>query len=360
MRGDGRVYQRGNRWWIEYWIRGKQHRESASKTEAAARRKLRERHREIHGDRFVGPREERLTVEELIDNLTTHLKTKGARSVPSFKSHLRPVRERFGHMRAVDLATATIERFMQDQLDSGKARATVNREVGALKQALNLARKQGRLSRVPYLPTLREDNARQGFFERAEFEAVAVHLPDPVASVARFAYLSGWRKGEILPLRWDAVDRNAREIRLRTSKNRHGRVLPLEGELWALIEERQAAREYETRDGMTHLSDYIFHRNGRPLVDIRKAWASACRKAEVPGRLFHDLRRTAVRNMVRAGVPQAVAMSISGHRTTSMFLRYNITSEEDKRQALRRTQAHVATQPRKRKVVSLRRTDTAD
>ena len=86
----------------------------------------------------------------------------------------------------------------------------------------------------------RVDNARQGFFERGEFDAV-VALPSPaLADLTRFAYLSGWRRGEIVSLRWDAVDRAGREIRLRTSKNGHGRVLPLEGALWDLIEQRCA------------------------------------------------------------------------------------------------------------------------
>jgi integrase len=124
-----------------------------------------------------------------------------------------------------------------------KAAATINREI--LKQALNLARKHGRLSRVPYFPMMREDNARQGFFEHADFERVVAQLPEPINDIARFGYLCGWRRGEIMPLRWNAVDRVAREVRLRrlrTSKNGQGRVLPLEGELWDLTERRWTAR----------------------------------------------------------------------------------------------------------------------
>jgi integrase len=241
----------------------------------------------------------------------------------------------------VDISASRIEKYTASRLALGKARATVNRELQPLKQAFTLAVRQGRLTKAPYVPLLREDNAREGFFEQEEFAAVLAHLPKPIDDIARFAYLSGWRKGEILSLRWSAVDRKGREVRLRTSKSGHGRVLPLEGELWNIIKRRWAAREFRRPDGMSAIAEYVFHRRGKPIGEFRKTWATACKTAEVPEKLFHDLRRTAVRNMVRAGVPQSVAMAISGHRTISMFLRYNITSDEDRRKAIRKIQANL-------------------
>jgi integrase len=106
------------------------------------------------------------------------------------------------------------------------------------------------------------------------------------------------------------------------------------------------AREYRREDGTTGLSEFVFHAgDGRAIVDFKRSWATACAKAGCPGKLFHDLRRTAVRDMIRAGVPQSVAMRISGHKTTAIFLRYDITSEEDKVAALELTQAHRSAQP---------------
>jgi integrase len=353
MKSEGRVFQRGKVWWIAYYLRGSEYREGGCKTEKEAEGRLKQRLGEIYGDRFVGPKEERVTVDELLDALKIHLETKGSKAVKTFVCHMKPIRAVFGPVRAVDLATVRVERFVQARLGEKKARATVNREVGVLKQAFHLAHKQGRLSRLPYFPMLKEDNARQGFFEKGEFEAMAANLSGVVADVARFAYLSGWRKGEILPLRWDAVDRNAREVRLATSKNGRPRVLPLTGSLAALVERRWKGRRYETANGTAELSPLVFHEQGQPVGEFRKSWASACKTAKCPGRLFHDLRRTAIRNMVQAGVPQSVAMAISGHRTISVFTRYAIASEEDKRRALDQVERHLAGKSTDSNVVSM-------
>lgn len=128
-------------------------------------------------------------------------------------------------------------------------------------------------------------------------------------------------------------------------KNGESRVLPLVGELAALIDRRWTAREYRTPDGTPALAPFVFHQDGHPLGDFRKAWATACETAGVTGTLFHDLRRSAVRNLDRAGVSQSVAMALSGHKTASVYRRYRIVAEDDLREALTRMQANVAAQP---------------
>lgn len=212
---------------------------------------------------------------------------------------------------------------------------------------------------------------RQGFFSDSEFRNVASNLPEDLRDFAQFGYLTGWRKHEIASLTWEDVDGDVIRLRAENAKIRESRAVAIEGELSELIERRRTARQIKTANGVT-LASLIFHRQGQPVGDFRKAWATACVMAGLGkfvcrncggdvdaaykcascarewtreelryvGRIFHDFRRTAVPDMVRAGVPETVAMSISGHKTRSMFDRYNIHDERDQREALRATQAY--------------------
>jgi integrase len=146
-------------------------------------------------------------------------------------------------------------------------------------------------------------------------------------------------------------------IRLRpeNSKNGEARCVTLNGELEEVIKRRRT--QHQVKVGSTvMLTDLVFHREGQPILDFRKAWAAATKLAGVPGRLFHDLRRCAVRNMIRASVPERVAMQISGHETRSMLDRYNIVSEKDLRDALQKTQNYLVTvgQEERRRQVEIR------
>jgi integrase len=137
--------------------------------------------------------------------------------------------------------------------------------------------------------------------------------------------VTAWRKGEVSGLEWRGVHDGRISHGGNETKNKAPRSVALAGELVSIIERRQAARLTSTGT----LSNLVFHRDGAAIVEFRKAWATACKKAGFPGTLFHDLRRSGVRNLIRAGVPQFVAMSISGHKTVSMFKRYAVTSEDD-------------------------------
>ncbi len=367
-RGSGRIFTRkaSSYLWIAYYHRGKEHREVArylrtgEKIEATADKaqrhaekflnhRLGEMAAEKHGGRsFVGPQQERITVAELLDALKADYKLRGKWS-NRIASSMKPVREHFGSWRAVQVTGEAVDKFISELLTGDpvqeippKAPATVNRSTQLLAQAYKLAIRRSQLATAPPVRHLSEaGNARQGFFTEKEFRTLLEHLPDHLNDFVRFAYLTGWRKGETASLRWEDVDGDVIRLRSENSKNREGRTVPLVGELTELMERRKAARRVVRKKRPVVLSEFVFHRNGKRIDSIRTAWATACEFANVPRRLFHDLRRCAVRNMVRAGVPTDVARSISGHKTASIFSRYNIVAEDQKRDALERTQGYL-------------------
>jgi integrase len=226
----------------------------------------------------------------------------------------------------------------------GVSNAEINRELQHLKRMYNLAVQSGKLLHKPHIPLLREDNVRTGFFEPEQFESVVAHLPEALQPVVTFAYITGWRiASEVLPLEWRQVDLKAGEVRLDpgTTKNREGRTFFLTDDLRELLEAQHAQHVALKKAGK--IEPHVFvrmvakKRGGekypKPITTFGKAWKAACTAAGCPGRIPHDLRRTAVRNMVRRGIPERVAMQLTGHKTRSVFERYNIVSEGDLRSA---------------------------
>jgi integrase len=208
----------------------------------------------------------------------------------------------------------------------------------------SLAVENGRLSHSPYIPALEEDNARQGFVDHGAFVSLRANLSEYLRDPITFLYLSGWRLGEMKALEWRDVELTGKVVHLRPeiSKNKDGRLLPLSGELLEIMDRAQAKRRPDC--------PFVFHRNGERIGDFRKAWSTACKAAGLHPILVHDLRRTAVRNMVRAGIADRVAMTLSRHKTRSIFDRYNIVSESDLVLATERLQAHLGKQPTHEKV----------
>jgi len=188
---------------------------------------------------------------------------------------------------------------------------------------------------MPHIPMLQEANARQGFFERDQFEAVRARMPQSVRGLVTFAYLTGWRvRSEVMPLTWSQVDMKAGVIRLEpgTTKSGEGRTIyfsPIPELRTVMDEQRRLTDDVQRRQGRIVVQ--VFHRSGEPIKSFYKSWRAACRAAGCPGRIPHDFRRTAVRNLVRAGVPEKTAMLMTGHKTREVFDRYDITNDADLR-----------------------------
>src|SRR5450759_5765150 len=247
------------------------------------------------------------------------------------------LRECFGGWTAEAITSDSVRRYQLHRRKHGAEAATINRETSALSRMFQLAIRRGWLERMPLFPKRLEENPpREGFVEHDEELKVRAQAPASYQDVLDFAYYSGWRRNEILHLTWDEVDLAGGVVRLtpRRSKTKAGRVLPISEPLRHVLQRRQRRRT--TRDPR------VFRRDGVPVRVWRTALRDACRTAHVPHRLLHDCRRTAARHLIRAGVPERIAMLLTGHKTRAVFDRYNIVNEQELLTAGQRLAAYLA------------------
>lgn len=358
-------------WWIAYvGVDSRQYCESSRNkntgtkgTHADAVRLLNLREGKIAEGAPVTPKIGRLTFDEAAADLLNDYRVNGKRSLAVVErrvtKHLAPYFEgrRMANITTVDVRAYVAHRQQQGIIHHRTKKrigevsnAEINRELALLKRMFSLALQAGKLLHRAHIPLLQEHNVRKGFFEADQLAAVLAHLPAEIRPVIQFAAITGWRiNSEVLPLEWRNIDFAAGEVRLDAgaTKNGEARVFPFTADLRTLLRERRA--EHERLKNAGKLVPLVFVRlvakgrggpkEPRRIKAFKTAWELACKEAGCPGRIPHDLRRTAIRAMVRRGIPERVAMMLSGHKTRSVFERYNIVSEGDLRDAARRLDA---------------------
>jgi integrase len=334
-RGSGGLFRQktSSIWWIKYYKDGKPHREStgtSNKTKAG--RKLEKRLAEINTGTFVEPEIDRITIENLSEDFLRDYKINGKSSYPDAESrwrlHLQPF---FGSLRIKQVTSVLLNKYVDKRQEDGAANGTINRELAALKRMFNLGRAATppTVLFVPHFPSLAEDNVRQGFLEDDQFERLLGTCPDLwFQAIVEVGATYGWRIGELLKLRVNQVNIANRTIRLHpgTTKNKKGREVKMTEAVYVLLEQCVKGKEPD---------DFVFTwPDGRGVKDFRGTWEKAREAAGVPNLLFHDLRRTAARNLRNAGVAEGVIMQIGGWKTRSVFERYAIVSHGDTEVAL--------------------------
>jgi integrase len=358
-----RVKQTSSVWWVRYRQHGKTVRESTeTDNERQAKLFLHAREGKVALHIPVVPKADRLTLGAAADLVRHDYGTNGHKSVDTLNFRLAHLLAHFGaEARLARLTTAHVEQYKTARLAAKATNATVNRELAALGRMATLARHQHGLT-VPFrIATLDERNVRTGFFEDDALAAVCAHLRPELAALATVAQLTGWRKAELCSRQWRHVDFAAGWLRLEPeeTKNRDGRMFPLIPELRAVLE-AQRARVDALQAATGQVIPWVFCRDaGGPIKSVTKAWERACIAAgfyrdvpvldgggqpvvdtdglpvtvKKPTKLVHDFRRTAVRNLIRAGIPETVAMKLTGHKTRSIFTRYAIVEEGMLREA---------------------------
>jgi integrase len=353
-RRTGTIEDRGTSFRIKYVdAAGETHRETFPIPHQSERERVREeaerelalRMADLHRGVPVSALPHTVLFGELADDVLTDYEANNYASFDDqearYRLHLIPV---FGHQKAAQITTAQIRKYITKRKAEDAATGTICRELELLRHTFLLAKDGGKLLAYPKVPMLEENNVRTGFFTREEVARVAANLPEPQASKVWFAYLTGWRDGEICKLEWSWVDLVHSEIRLPPgrTKNKKGRTFPLYPELQAVLERLdRMGKPFQTK---------VF-----TVASMKKSWKTACYKAGIPctvepvkkggkrgavkvvdcSRTFHDLRRSAIREWKKKGMQDKTAMMLSGHLTRSVFDRYNIVSEEDLREAVR-------------------------
>jgi len=350
----GMIYKRGKTFWLKYYRNGKPYYESSgSKKETDAKKLLRKREGEISEGKLPGVYFDRTRLEDLEEMFLRdrRINNKSVKDAEKRLHHLKPF---FGNMKISNIKTDRIAKYVDDRLNEGAANATINRELAALRRMLNLGYRAEKVARVPFIEMLKEDNVRTGYLEDFKYEALREAIPSYLKGFLTFGYLTGWRKEEVAGLTWDRVVLKGRTVSLeaRQTKNKEARNMYMEDDLLSLMFEQWASKE--------GACPYVFHREGKRIKDFRGAWNDACRGAGIgygykaskkyakeweekgftTGPIYHDLRRTAVREMDRAGVSRKVAMMRTGHKTESVYNRYNIGTEADLKNAAQQLEAY--------------------
>ena len=319
------------------------------------------------GELLTGTEAEKLSYEGMREALIQEYKDNHRKSLHVAKDrktlyiwNLNHLDHFFAGHKALAIRPALIQKFKDKRLAEGAGNCSVNRSLQLLRRMFYLAVDTERFpgDRVPKIKLLQEPPPRKGFLEYAQFVSLRQALPEHLRPVATLGFFTGMRRGEIMKLRWENVNLDKGLIRLDpgSTKNDESRVIPLIGELPEML---RILRE------KSPASEHVFTRNGVRMQTFRKAWNSACVVAglgmmkprldkttgqpilrnkkpvlKYEGRTFHDLRRCGVSNLLQAGVDPYTARRISGHKTESVFQRYNITIERHLKEAGRKLEEY--------------------
>ena len=334
-------------WIMKLWVGGKPlKRSSRTTSRAVANKQLEQWKAQIRQGTYV-PDADQTRFDDLATLLLDEYRANARKSLDRAEDAVSHLEGFFSGWRAQAISTDRILAYVRHRQQQKAANATINRELAALKRMFRLGERAGKVLRRPFIDMLQEHNARTGFFEHADFDAVLAGLPADLKAVFAVAFVTGWRvKSEILTRQWAHVDLQSGWLRLEPgeTKNLEGRQFPITPVLRVVLE-RQRERTLAVEKATHAIIPWLFHRAGRPVKSFRRAWLTACKGAGLSGRIPHDFRRTAVRNLERAGVPRSTAMKMVGHKTESIYRRYAIVDEAMlkegavKLQALHETQA---------------------
>lgn len=359
-RGTGSVYRYKNsgNWWLKYYRNGKAVREpSGTDSETQAKKLLNKRMGEVAAGNYIEPSNRKLTIDQLYEALLTNYRINKVDILDQTEARWQRqpllgeampeagrLKKKFSGMLAIALTTDKINKYIEWCQAQGLANGTINRDIAALRRAYKLALEAEIIQKAPHFPILEEAPPRKGFLEYSDYLRLREHAHELwLKAIVVCCYEWGVRKGELVGdfrkkppfsdgLKVRHVDFLSRTIRLDETKNGDDRIVPMTKDVYPLMVACCAGKQ---------MNDWLFtHSDGSQVKDFRNRWQRLLKEAGVRSDLLlHDSRRSAVRNMERAGVPRSVAMKISGHKTESVYRRYAIVNEEQLHEAAKKVDA---------------------
>lgn len=370
VRGEGTIYrQKGSRYlWIQFFVNGKRHSESShSDKKSVARKLLMQRRVEFAGKTPAANGSTELLIEELVDALIRDYSIHGLKSIDQLRgrweNHLKPY---FAKIPAADLSMKQVTIYISQRQDEGAENASINREIAALKRAYSLAIESGKKLTPLKIRRLKE-KVREGFLEESQYYRLAEATAKQglwLRAMFEFAHNYGWRVGELKQLKVRQANFETQFVSLDRTQTKNGKArrVKMTARVMELLQQCAANKDFE---------EFLFTRTvnargrkirslGGQIVDMRDVWQAACCEAglgkmlcrahdrelvnescadcgsvvkpkdqKYSGLLFHDLRRTAVRNMDDNGVSRKMGKATTGHLTDSTYDRYNIGGDAD-------------------------------
>lgn len=347
-KGTGSVRLRGRIWWITYYAGGRPIPESSgSGDKQVAIDLLNQRLGELATGQATTP--SKATIHDLCQLVIADYRVCKRRDLKMVEWRYKAnIEKAIGRIQVSRFSASTVRQFISDRRAAGASDATINRELSIVRRGFTLGFQEEPplVRRVPHIPSLDEDNARQGYLSDDHYAKLLAALPERLKALFVCAYHVGTRKGELRKVRRSQVDFEEGRIWLEKSqtKTKKARSLPIYGEMEHWL-------RYQIERAPAGCQWVFFHQN-KPVGAQLRGWREACVAAGVPDLLFHDLRRTAVRNMRLAGLDQSQRMLISGHKTASMEARYNIVDGSDLRDAAAKLEEYGRKRRAKLSVVS--------
>lgn len=335
-------------WYMKYYdVNGKQQDESSkTKIKGKAEKLLTLREAAKINRELPPPARKGTTwnqgVELIIDNYTQE-----KQDVPTLKKRLKHLTPYFEGYRLDQITHDDTENYRTKRMrDEKAALGTANRELAALRRILSIALERGKIQRRPMVKTPKEKNARKGFYERDQFNALRAAVPDYLKNLLTAAYYTGWRiRSELHTLPLERLNTLTKSLRLEPNeaKNDEGRTFFYIGmpEMEAAIDAQLAMNKATAKRESVIITHLFPDPDGRQIrasnyyEDLNVAFKALGWK-----RIPHDFRRTAVRNLVRSGVSKVVAKEMTGHKTDAVFDNYDITDERDLQEAAKKYGAY--------------------